>query len=103
MRRLKLLSAARDDFIDPRLLRFYARDPACICARLALVELAEPSSRKPELAAAGAGLPKAEHGVRPADRCLRRAPRWIRVSGRREDRPPNRLGQCDLDEETGRV
>ena len=48
MRRLRLLSAARDDFIDPRLLRFYARDPACICARLALVELAEPSSRKPE-------------------------------------------------------
>jgi len=47
-RLLQRLSAALDDAVDPRLVRFYARYRACIRARLALAHLAEPSPREPE-------------------------------------------------------
>jgi aminoglycoside phosphotransferase family enzyme len=47
-RLLQKLSAALDDAVDPRLLRFYARYRACVRARLALAHLAEPSPREPE-------------------------------------------------------
>ena len=47
-RLLHSLSAALNDAVDPRLLRFYARYRACIRARLSLAHLAEPSPREPE-------------------------------------------------------
>jgi aminoglycoside phosphotransferase family enzyme len=47
-RLLQSLSAALEDAVDPRLVRFYARYRACIRARLALAHLAESSPREPE-------------------------------------------------------
>ena len=47
-RLLQRLSAALDDAIDPRLVRFYARYRACVRARLALAHLDEPSPREPQ-------------------------------------------------------
>jgi MFS family permease len=42
------LSAALEDVVEPRLLRFYARYRACVRARLALAHLNDPSPREPE-------------------------------------------------------
>ncbi len=47
-RLLRTLSAALEDVVEPRLLRFYARYRACVRARLALAHLNDPSPREPE-------------------------------------------------------
>jgi aminoglycoside phosphotransferase family enzyme len=46
-RLLAKLSAALDDAVDPRLLRFYAGYRACVRARLALGHLADATPREP--------------------------------------------------------
>jgi aminoglycoside phosphotransferase family enzyme len=47
-RLLARLSAALDDPVKPRLLRFYAGYRACVRARLALAHLDDPCPREPE-------------------------------------------------------